>query len=179
MPYSCYDGAGAGLIGSVMKAKVNLNPYIRPDPVAVEIRRIGALIERNDLVKAEAEALKLLKAHPNRPDVYNILAVAYIRQEKKNRAVPHLEFAVKAEPQNAHYLNNLGRLYVDLHFIELALPFLHKALAINPNLTSALLAIGKYYNEVGKAELALPYFERLNKLVPQDNGAKVELAESL
>jgi tetratricopeptide (TPR) repeat protein len=162
-----------------MKTRITLNPNTWPDPVAAEIRRIGSLIERNDLVKAEAEALKLLKAHPKRPDVHNILAVAYVRQEKRNRAVPHLEFAVKAEPGNAHYLNNLGRLYVDLHLIELALPFLHKALTINPNLTSALLAIGKYYNEVGKAELALPYFERLNKLVPHDNGGKLELAESL
>ncbi|MGE3872709.1 MAG: sulfotransferase [Parvibaculaceae bacterium] len=153
--------------------------YKKPDPVAAEIGRIGSLIERDDFAAAETEALKLLKAHPQRADVHNMLGVAYVRQEKEKRAVPHFEFAVKAEPDNPHYLNNLGRLYVDLRLIELALPFLHKALAIKPDLASALLAIGKYYNEVGKVELALPYLERLHAMVPKDNGVKRELAESL
>ena len=152
-----------------MKSRITLNLHTKSDPVAAEIRRIGALLEKDDFAGAETKAVKLLKAHPKRPDVHNILGVAYIRQDKKNRAVPHLEFAVKAEPQNAHYLNNLGRLYVDLKFFELAVPFLHRALAINPRLTSALWTIGMYYNEIGKAELALPYLERLNKLTPQDN----------
>ncbi|WP_162918724.1 tetratricopeptide repeat-containing sulfotransferase family protein [Taklimakanibacter deserti] len=153
--------------------------YKRPDPVVAEIRRIGSLMERNDLAAAETEALKLLKANPRRPDVHNILGVAYVRQDKNRLAVPHFEFAVKAEPENAHYLNNLGRLYIDLHLIELALPFLHKALAIKPDLSAALLAIGKYYNEVGKAEKALPYLERLHKIMPGDSDVKRELAESL
>src|SRR5262245_47904990 len=153
---------------------------MKQDPVAPEIKRIGSLVERGDLDAAETEALRLLKAHPGRPDVHNILGVIYVRQEKrKSRAVTHFEFAVKADPENAHYLNNLGRIYVDLRLVELALPFLHKALAINPNLAAALLAIGKYYNEVGKAELALPYLERLQKIVPQEDGVKLELADSL
>ena len=161
-----------------MKPKVSLNPHIAPDPVAIEIRRIGASIEQNDLPKAEARALKLLQAHPKRADVHNILGVAYVQQDKKTLAVPHFEFAVKAEPRNSHYLNNLGRLYLDLQFVELALPFLHNALRINPKLASALQAIGKYYNRIGKAEMALPYLERLSKILPQDSVVKMQLAES-
>lgn len=153
--------------------------YKKPDPVAAEIRRIGSLVERGDFAAAENEALKLLKASPQRPDVHNMLGAIYVRQDKKKPSVPHFEFAVKAEPDNAHYLNNLGRVYLDLHLIELALPFLHKALAIKPDLPSALLALGKYYNEVGKADRALPYFERLHKMMPQDTGVKMQLAESL
>src|SRR5262249_38651228 len=57
-------------------------------------------------------------------------------------------------------------------------PFLQKALAINPNLAASLLAIGRYYNHVGKAELALPYFERLQRILSQDDGVKLALAES-
>jgi tetratricopeptide (TPR) repeat protein len=172
------DGAKTGLIGSVVKQKGKLNPYPGPDPVTIEIRRIGSLLERNDLAAAEAQALKLLKAHPRRPDVHNIMGVIYIRQGIKNIAVPHLEFAVEAEPENILYLSNLGRLYVDLGFVELALQFLHKALAIDPNFGSALSAVGMYYNQIGKAELALPYLERLIKITPQDDRVKFELAES-
>jgi Tfp pilus assembly protein PilF len=164
---------------SAMNSKLGLRPKISTDPVAIEIRRVGGLIEGNDLAEAEAQALRLLKAHPQRADVHNILGVAYTLQKKEKQAVPHFEFAVRAEPGNSHFLNNLGRLYVDLEFIELALPFLHKALAINPKLASALLAIGKYYNRIGKAQLALPYFERLRQVVPQNDDAKYELAESL
>src|SRR5690349_16248408 len=122
----------------------------RQDAVAAEIRRIGSLIEGNDLANAEVQALNLLKAHPKRSDVHNILGVVYTSQQKDRHAVPHFEFAVRAEPNNAHYLNNLGRLYVDLKLFELAVPFLKKALAINPQLSSALFAIAKYYADIGK-----------------------------
>ena len=162
-----------------MKVNINLNQYVKPDPVRAEIKRIGALVENQKFAEAENEALRLLKAHAKRPDVHTILGVALVQQGKRNQAVPHFEFAAKAEPENTHYLNNLGRLYLDLTFVELALPFLDKALALDPKLTSALLAIGKYYTKVGKAELALPYFERLHKIVPHDNSVKQELAESL
>jgi tetratricopeptide (TPR) repeat protein len=159
-----------------MKQKGKLN--LGPDPITNEIRRIGSLLERRDLAAAEAQTLKLLKTHPTRPDVHNIMGVIYIRQGKKSIAIPHLEFAVKAEPENIHYLSNLGRLYVESGFIEFALRFLQKALAIDPNFSFALSAIGKYYNQVGKAELALPYLERLSKIAPQDYKVKFELAES-
>lgn len=159
--------------------RIDFKQYVRPDPVAVEIRRIGALIEKEDLTTAEADAQRLFRTYPKRPDVHNILGIAYVKQGKDEHAVPHLEFAVRAEPDNPSYLSNLGRLYLDLGLVELALPFLNKALALDPKLTSSLLAIGKYYNEVGKADLALPYFERLYKLAPHDNQIKWELAESL
>lgn len=163
-----------------MKMKMGTQfTYQKPDPVAAEIKRIGSLIEGDDLPAAEAAAIKLLQSNPRRADVHTILGVAYVKQDKEKHAVAHFEFAVKAEPDNPHYLNNLGRLYVDLHLIELALPFLEKALAIKPDLDSALLALGKYYNDVGKAERAVPYLERLYKLNPRDNGVKRELAESL
>lgn len=159
--------------------RIDLRQYVKPDPVVVEIKRIGALIEKDDLATAEADARRLLRTYPKRPDVHNTMGITYIKQDKNEQAVPHLEFAVRAEPNNPHYLNNLGRLYLDLGLVELALPFLNKALALDPSLTSSLLAIGKYYNEVGKADLALPYFERLHKLAPHDDQVKWELAESL
>src|SRR5262245_50950176 len=112
-----------------MKQKGKLN--LGPDPITIEIRRIRSLLERKDLAAAEVQTLKLLKAHPTRPDVHNIMGVIYIRQGKKSIAIPHLEFAVKAEPENIHYLSNLGRLYVESGFVEFALRFLQKALAID------------------------------------------------
>ena len=162
-----------------MEGNFTLDQPMMVDPVATRIKQIGSQIGRGEFVAAEADALELLNAHPQRPDVHNILGIVYIQQNKKNRAAPHLEFAVKAEPDNTHYLNNLGRLYLDLKYVELALPFLNKVLTIDPTLTSALLAIGKYYTEVGKAELALPYFERLHKFAPRDDNVTCELAEGL
>ena len=161
-----------------MHIRGNVPPHIKGDPVATKLKQIGLLIERNDPT-AESRARRLVDKYPQRADVRNILAVAYIKQNKLRLAVPHLEFAVKAEPNNTHFLNNLGRLYLDLRLVELAFSFLNKALAINPKLTSALLALGKYYTHVGKAELAWPYLERLHKLAPHDNNVKWELADCL
>jgi len=160
-----------------MTTKTKLS--IKPDPVPAKLREIGSLVHRKDLASAEAEALKLLQAHPKRPDVHNILGVVYIQNKKAGLAVPHLEFATKAEPQNSVYLNNLGRLYLELRAIELALPFLHNALAINPKLTTTLISIGEYYTSVGKAALGLPYIERALRNEPNNKKAKWQLAESL
>jgi tetratricopeptide (TPR) repeat protein len=149
------------------------------DPVALKIREIGALIEKREGLSAEQAALNLLKAHPNRPDVHNILGVAYVQLRRRGRAVPHFEAAVKAEPRNPVYLNNLGRLYLDLDLIELALPPLNRAIAMNPRLSESLWAIGEYYRDVGKAELGLPYFERALRVDPENLLIKGSRGESL
>src|SRR3954452_10964774 len=149
------------------------------DPVARRVREIGALIEKREGLSAEQAALNLLKSHPNRPDVHNILGVAYVQLKRRGRAVPHFEAAVKAEPNNPVYLNNLGRLYLDLDLIELALPPLNRALAMNPRLSESLWAIGEYYRDVGKAELGLPYFERALRGDPENLLIKGSRGESL
>lgn len=161
------------------KAAPAASIFRKPDRVLEEIKRIGTLVNQQDLVKAEADAQKLLRDNPKRPDVHNILGIIYKRQNKRNLALQHLEFAAKAEPQNPIYLNNVGRFYLDSKAIELALPFLHNALLINPKQTETLLAIGEYYRHVGKAALALPYLERARALSPDDNTVKMGIAESL
>ncbi|QIG50089.1 tetratricopeptide repeat protein [Nordella sp. HKS 07] len=142
------------------------------------IKKIGTLVHKKEWATAEADALKLLQDHPNRPDVHNILGIIYKQQNKRGPALKHLEFAAKAEPRNPIYLNNVGRFYLDSRAIELALPFLHNALLINPKQTETLLAIGEYYRQVGKAALALPYLERARGLSPDDNRVKMAIAES-
>jgi len=139
------------------------------DPVAVKVREIGALIEKDKGDEAEKIGLALLKLHPKRSDLHNIMGVVYVQAKKRARAVPHFETAVKAEPNNPVYLNNLGRLYLDLHLIELALPPLNRALAINPRLSETLWAIGEYYRDSGKAEKGLPYFDKALKIDPDNN----------
>jgi tetratricopeptide (TPR) repeat protein len=159
-----------------------MKPLAKPpalDPVAVKVREIGALIEKREGLSAEQAALNLLKAHPNRPDVHNILGVAYVQLRRRGKAVPHFEAAVKAEPNNPVYLNNLGRLYLDLDLIELALPPLNRALAINPKLSESLWAIGEYYRDVGKAEVGLPYFERALRVDRENLLIKGSRGESL
>src|SRR3954447_24383036 len=149
------------------------------DPVARRVREIGALIEKREGLSAEQAALNLLKSHPNRPDVHNILGVAYVQLKRRGRAVPHFEAAVKAEPNNPVYLNNLGRVYLELELIELALPPLNRALAFDPRLSETLWAIGEYYRDVGKAEMGLPYLDRGLKVDPSNLMIKEARAHSL
>lgn len=159
-----------------MRAQANASAA---DPVAAQIREIGALIQKNNGAEAEAAGLALLKAYPNRHDVHNIMGVVYVHLNKRSKAVPHFEAAVKAQPNNAVYLNNLGRLYLDLDLIELALPPLERALAINPKLAETLWAIGEYYRDSGKAETGLPYLQRALKIDPSNHAILSALAESL
>jgi tetratricopeptide (TPR) repeat protein len=161
------------------KAASAASVFGKPDRVLEAIRQIAVLVQQRDLAKAEADAQSLLRDHPKRPDVHNILGVIYQQQNKRGLALKHLEFAARAESQNPIYLNNVGRIYLEAHAIELALPFLHNALLINPKQTETLLAIGEYYRNVGKAAIALPYLERARKLKPDDDRIKVGLAESL
>ncbi len=153
--------------------------YGKTDPVQAEIKQIGTLASQGKLADAEAQARALLQKFPKRPDVHNILGVVFIRQKKRNLAIPHMEFACKAEPRNPVYLNNLGRLYLEVGAIELALPFLHNALSIVPDQAATLLTIGEYYDSVGKADLALPYLERACRIDPNDKNAKWQHGKSL
>jgi tetratricopeptide (TPR) repeat protein len=149
------------------------------DPVALKVREIGALIEKDEGAEAERMGLALLKLHPGRPDVHNIMGVVYIKLKRRSKAVPHFETAVKAEPNNPVYLNNLGRLYLDLDLLELALPPLYRALAINPKLSETLWAIGEYYRESGKAEKGLPFLDRGLRIRPDDYRIRDSRATSL
>src|SRR5262245_27389816 len=149
------------------------------DPVDIKVREIAALVQKGEKAEAEKVSLALLEAHPERPDVHNIMGVVYVQLRTRSKAVQHFEAAVKAEPKNPIYLNNLGRLYLDLDLIELALPPLERALSINPRLGETLWAIGEYYRDSGKAEKGLHYLDRALRVDPDNLMIKTSRAESL
>ena len=151
----------------------------RSDPTIVKLREILALIDRGDLVTAEAAASKIQESQPQHADANNVLGIVLVRRKNPAAASRYFEFAVKKEPQNAIYLNNLGCAYLDLGLIELAHAPLSKALSINPKLTKTLWLLGEFYRFAGKPELALPYHEKACRNEPQNADYKWALGKTL
>jgi tetratricopeptide (TPR) repeat protein len=149
------------------------------DPTIVKLREILALMDRGDLVAAEAAARKIQESQPEHADVNNVLGIVLVSRKNPAAASRHFEFAVKKEPQNAIYLNNLGCAYLDLGLIELAHAPLSKALSINPKLTKTLWLLGEFYRFAGKPELALPYHEKACRNEPQNADYKWALGKTL
>src|SRR5436189_6133501 len=116
----------------------SLENTAKADSILRKIKYLVKLIEEGRLPQAESETRTLLRLDPSRPEIHSLLGEIYVRQKKRNLAVPHFEFAAKARPQNPAFLSNLGRLYLDLEAVDLALPFLQNAIAIDPNLSTAL-----------------------------------------
>jgi tetratricopeptide (TPR) repeat protein len=149
------------------------------DPTIVKLREILAIMDRGDLVAAEAAARNIQESQPQHADVNNVLGIVLVSRKNPAAASRYFEFAVKKEPQNAIYLNNLGCAYLDLGLIELAHAPLSKALSINPKLTKTLWLLGEFYRFAGKPELALPYHEKACRNEPQNADYKWALGKTL
>jgi Flp pilus assembly protein TadD len=65
-----------------------------PSPVAAGLEAARAALRAGDNALAIAELKKLLRAHPNFPDLHNLLGVAYDNEEMTDDAIEEFEIAL-------------------------------------------------------------------------------------
>ncbi len=136
--------------------------------LAIALERFGNIsIEEGkyaDAVKALTESLKYDNSASNRTN----LAIAYLRQNRFDKAQSEAQTAVSIDPNHvgAHYI--LGNIYYTKEDYQSALPELEKAFAAAPDFELAR-ALGLTYLKLKQVERARTHFEKMQKSAGKDS----------
>jgi tetratricopeptide (TPR) repeat protein len=82
-----------------------------PPPLAESLARARALLEQGDRVRARAELMRALEAHPADPRALNFLGVVEAQDGNYRVAESRFRDALRAAPRLTDAYLNLGRLY--------------------------------------------------------------------
>ena len=145
-------------------------------------RRLEAAFEdlrAGRIGQAREAAAKLLAAHPDHPGVCNLLALLALDEGAPQRAVEHLEHALRIDPNEPIYHCNLGQARRELNQLDEAIGSLRRALALKPDYLTAAINLGSAHFAAKDYAAALAAFESALKLAPDDALAKAYRADAL
>lgn len=163
----------AGVPPQIMLAlQDKLNPKKTKSKTAIgsarkeQIEALVALMNAGDFRQAEAEALKLLKKHPNVALIADILANAQVRLGKTDKAATSFKKAIVLDPNYAEAHNNYGRLLLELGRTDEALRETKTALRLLPGLALAHHNLGAIHARRGETAEAIRRFRKADELRP-------------
>ena len=129
--------------------------------------------------QAQAAAERLLAAHPDHAGVRNLLALVALEQRAPQRAVEHLEGALRLAPEEPVYHCNLGQARRELNQLDEAIACLRRALALKPDYVTAAINLGSAHFAAKDYPAALAAFDAAAKLAPDDALLKAYRADAL
>jgi predicted Zn-dependent protease len=118
---------------------------------------------------------------PNNFEVYELLGLVYASMSQDQKAIEHLEAAVRLKPNSGAARTNLIASLSRLGRTELAGEQFRKALALTPRGYSANHNLGEFYIQTGKIAEGRPLLERAQQIKPSayDNGYDLAMADLL
>ena len=128
---------------------------------------------------AQEACLEGLRYHPNSPELYGDLGMAYARAGDTNRAEQALLRAIELSPAQHQTLNNLGGVYQKRDDLDRALDAYQKALQIKPDYPDALSNLGILHTRRGAYDAAVASFERALAITGSSPGLNHNLADAL
>jgi predicted CXXCH cytochrome family protein len=137
----------------------------QPLPVPAIVNLADLYRATNREPQAEAILRRGLAEHPNQPAIVRALALALVRQERKQEALTLLANAASAGPDVA-YLYALA--LADEGERDDAIAVLEKALPASDGNRDILLALASFYGERGDAARSAEYLQRLQAINPTD-----------
>lgn len=153
-----------------------------PDPAVVARQKGDELLAKNDFAGAEAEFQKSVDLKPKQENTWEKLAMAQLRQEKRDQAAATLAKKAELDPdpaKKAEALRNAAGLFLQGADRDKAEPWLKQVLAIEPNDESSITWMAELYADRGGArsnaqdaqpeqlDVALGYYAKLAALKPQ------------
>jgi protein O-GlcNAc transferase len=150
---------------------MNTNKVIQ---LATENHRKGNLKEAEYLYK------KILKKHPNNPDVLHMLGVLFYQLRNYDLAIKYIRRALQFRPSDiatAHY--NLGCALGEIGQLDEAMTHYQRALEHNPFFALAYCNLGNIYQKKGQIDEAIAHSQRALELNPSFAAAYCNLGSAL
>ncbi|HJP17469.1 MAG TPA: tetratricopeptide repeat protein [Nitrospinota bacterium] len=119
-----------------------------------------------------------LKKSPNKARPHASLGLNYLKNEKVNRAIYHLEKALELNPGEPSVRLSLGIAYGKLGQYEKALENIEKAAKESPYDFSVFYNFGSFYAQFGKFPEAIIKFKKAVQLAPKNKEALFTLAKA-
>ena len=134
---------------------------------------------QQNYTRAQEACLKGLQYHPNSPELYGDLGMAYARAGDSNRAEQALLRAIDLSPAQYQTLNNLGGVYQQRDDLDRALDAYQKALQLKPDYVDALSNMGLLHTRRGAYDAAVASIEQALAITGSRPGLNHNLADAL
>tara|TARA_B100000401_G_scaffold336809_1_gene235495 strand:+ start:275 stop:1531 length:1257 start_codon:yes stop_codon:yes gene_type:complete len=125
-----------------------------------------------------AECEKLIRLRDQKPEIINLLGVAYKNLKCPDEALKVFQRGINEYPLSGAIWGNLGNLYLQQGKLEEAKKTLKKAIQINPDMKTFHDNLGLVFLEMGQLEKACDEFEAALQIAPKDIKTKLNLAHA-
>ena len=144
------------------------------------IQTANTLVDKGDLIGAEAILRKLIKKFPEDSDAHYHLGNVLFRLLKKEDAIKEYQIAIHLNSKYALAHNAIGQVFASQQQWSSAIAEYHKALTINPDYGDALTNLAQPLWEQGFQEEARASLEKALKIFKaQDRPDKVKQVEQI
>lgn len=146
------------------------DPGPAPSPIESEVRRIRALLERNQFAAAEAAAEDLRRRVPQNRDVLYMLAVSRRFQGRIPAALATLDELERLHPDYPRLYQERGHCHVATRSAEPAIEAFSRAVRLNPSLPASWQALQALLRMTGRhdeARHAAAQLANLSALPPE------------
>ena len=125
--------------------------------------------------EAETAIESFLSQNPTHADAWNLSGLIQRGLIQYEKAVEHIETAVRLDTNKCFYLNNLGAIYKDMRQLDKSFQALEKALSIQPDYLEAVYNMGCTLQAKGELIRAGQYYEKALSLKPDYANAQGNL----
>src|SRR5262245_33628733 len=132
-----------------------------------------SLYKQGQFREAIAEFQKVLVEHPEHPDSWKFVGLAYYQLKEYQAAIAPLEKALalkRSEGKNdSDLIRALGQSHLSIKQYEQALPYLETLVRIQMNSAANYYMLGVTYANLNRSEDAAQAFQKAVKLDPKDS----------
>jgi tetratricopeptide (TPR) repeat protein len=132
-----------------------------------------SLYKQGQFREAIAEFQKVLVEHPDHPDSWKFVGLAYYQLKEYQAAIAPLEKALslkRSEGKNdSDLIRALGQSHLSIKQYEQALPYLETLVRIQMNSAANYYMLGVTYANLNRSEDAAQAFQKAVKLDPKDS----------
>jgi tetratricopeptide (TPR) repeat protein len=128
--------------------------------VAAVIALSGATYARNEVWRSEIGLWQdVVMKSPLKARGHNSLGNSYLKENLLDKAIEHLQIALKLDPDYARAHNNIGIAYKSRGMIDLAIKHFQRSIKLKPDAMGTYINLGNAYYSKGRPDKAIDYYK--------------------